>query len=429
MRLPALAYRDFRNYQLGNFVSNVGNRMQAFALILHIYELTHNNAHVGALGLVRALPLVVFALFGGVIADHFDRRKVLLLSQFGMLLISASLALTRVFHLDQVWMLYLLVALSAVANAFNGPARQAIVANLVPGKDFANAASINGVTWRLSDILGPTFAGLLVASSAFDGLALVYILNAVSFIAVMYAVWLLPPRPPSSEEVSRTFADAVQAIKGGFKFFRQADVVRNTMIVDFWATFFAGAEALLPAFAHDVLGLSGDAAKAAAGLMASSTGLGALLASLVTAFVPNLVRQGKWVLWMVGLFGLATIGFGQSNMLLTACVFLAIVGAADMVSTILRQTIRQLSTPDHMRGRLGSIGMIFQISGPQLGDAEAGYAAFALREFAGLSAIAAVRTSIIAGGIGSLLVSVWYLASSPLKNYDKHVEPEDLAAV
>jgi hypothetical protein len=191
------------------------------------------------------------------------------------------------------------------------------------------------------------------------------------------------------------------------------------MIVDFWATLFAGAEALLPGFAHDVLGLSGQAAKAAAGIMASFTGVGALLASLVTAFIPTLTRQGKWVLWMVGLFGLATIGLGQSNMLVTACFFLALIGAADMVSTILRQTIRQLSTPDHMRGRLGSIGMIFQISGPQLGDAEAGYAAYALKQL-GMGAAASVRASIIAGGIGSLIVSIWYLRSSPLKDYDKH---------
>lgn len=423
MRLPALAYRDFRNYQIGNFISNVGNRMQAFALILHVYEQTHSNAHVGALGLVRALPLVVFALFGGVIADHFDRRKVLLLSQLCLLLVSVALAASRLYGFDYVWVLYLLVAANAVANAFNGPARQAIVANLVPAKDFANAASINGVTWRLSDILGPTFAGLMVAASAFDGLAWVYILNATSFVAVMYAVWLLPPRPPNPEEAARSFRDAVQAIKVGFQFFRQASVVRNTMIVDFWATFFAGAEALLPAFAHDVLGLEGDAAKAAAGIMASATGLGALLASLVTAFIPHLLRQGLWVLRMVALFGLATIVFGVSNSLGLACLSLSIVGAADMVSTVLRQTIRQLSTPDHMRGRLGSIGMIFQISGPQLGDAEAGYAAYALHE-AGMSAMASVRASIIAGGIGSLIVALWYLKGSPLKEYDRHIEPE-----
>jgi MFS family permease len=424
VRLPALAHRDFRNYQVGNFISNVGNRMQSFALILHVFERTHSNAYVGALGLVRVLPLIVFGLFGGVLADHFDRRGVIFVTQIGMLLVAVALGLARIYGFDHLWVLYLLVAASAVANAFNGPARQAMIANLVPAKDFTNAASINGITWRLSDILGPMFAGLLVASGRFDGLAAAYILNAASFIAVLYVVWLLPRRPPTSTERARSVADTVEAIKGGFAFFRQAHVVRNTMLVDFWATFFAGAEALLPAFAHDVLGLAGTAADSAAGLLASATGVGALLGSLTTALLPTIQRQGLWVLRMIALFGLVTIGFGLSVNLPMAFVFLAAVGAADMVSTVLRQTIRQLSTPDHMRGRLGSIGMMFQVSGPQLGDAEAGYAADGLH-LLGMASMQAVRTSIIIGGLGSLFVAGWWMRGSPLTRYDRHVEAEE----
>lgn len=424
MRLPALAHRDFRNYQLGNFISNIGNRMQSFALILHVFERTHSNGYVGALGLVRVLPLIVFGLFGGVIADHFDRRKVILLTQVGMLAVAVGLSMARVYGFDHLWVLYALVALSAVANAFNGPARQAMLANLVPAKDFTNAASINGITWRLSDILGPMFAGLLVGSSRFDGLAAAYILNAASFIAVLYVVWLLPPREPTTAERARTIQDTFDAIKGGFRYFKDAHVVRNTMLVDFWATFFAGAEALLPAFAHDVLGLEGYAAKAAAGLLASATGVGALLGSLVTALLPTIRKQGLWVLRMIAAFGLVTIGFGLSVNLSMAFVFLAAVGAADMVSTVLRQTIRQLSTPDHMRGRLGSIGMMFQVSGPQLGDAEAGYAADALHAL-GMASMQAVRTSIVVGGLGSLFVAAWWMRGTPLTRYDRHIEPEE----
>jgi hypothetical protein len=427
VRLPALAHRDFRNYQIGNFVSNVGNRMQSFALILHIFELTHSNALVGALGLVRVVPLVIFGLFGGVIADHFDRRSVIFWTQVAMLLVALAFALTRMYGFDNVWVLYSLVACNAIANAFNGPARQAMIANLVPANDFANAASINGITWRLSDILGPMFAGLLVAATSFDGLAATYFLNAGSFVAVLWVVWLLPKRPPTREDQAKTFADAVSSIKEGFVFFRQAHVVRNTMLVDFWATFFAGAEALLPAFAEDVLGLTGAAAKAAAGALASAIGVGALLASLTTAFMPTIRNQGIWVLRMIGVFGLVTIGFGLSTNFYLAMFFLAGVGAADMVSTVLRQTIRQLSTPDYMRGRLGSIGMIFQVSGPQLGDAEAGYAADGLHRV-GLASFLAVRTAIVIGGIGSLAVAAWWMRDSALKRYDRHIEPDDLVA-
>lgn len=425
--MPALAHRDFRNYQLGNFISNVGNRMQFFAILFHVWDKTHSNAYVGALGLIRVVPLVIFGLFGGVIADHYDRRKVLLITQFGMAAVAIGLALITINHLDTVWAIYGMIALGAVANAFNGPVRQAIVPNLVPARDFPNAASINGITWRLSDLLGPMLAGFLLAWSSapfFSGIAWVYILNAASFFAVMVAVWLLPPRPPTVTEQARTVRAALGEIKQGFGFFRQAHVVRNTMIVDFWATFFAGSEALIPAFATLLIGPGGtpEAAKSLGGFLASSMGTGALLASVATALLPTFSRQGLWVLRMVGVFGLATILFGLSPNYWVAMVALALIGASDMISTVLRQTIRQLSTPDHMRGRLGSIGQIFQISGPQLGDAEAGYAAEGFR-LAGLLPFMAVRASIVTGGIGSIVVALWWMRSSPLKGYDRHIEP------
>lgn len=427
MRLPALAHRDFRNYQIGNFVSNIGNRMQFAAILWHVYEKTHSNSYVGALGLIRVVPLLVFGLFGGVIADHFDRRKVLIVTQLGMAAVAIGLALVTIYGLDSVWAIYGMVALGAVANAFNGPVRQAIVVNLVPPKDFPNAASINGITWRLSDILGPVLAApLLIWKTApfFPGLSWVYVLNAVSFLAVIWAIWLLPSRPPSVTEQARTFSTAVRSIKEGFAFFRQAHVVRNTMVVDFWATFFAGAEALLPSFADQVL----HAGAAGYTILASATGAGALVASVFTALLPTIRNQGLWVLRMIGLFGMFTILFGLSSNIFVTYLFIAATGAADMVSTVLRQAIRQLSTPDHMRGRLGSIGMMFQISGPQLGDAEAGIAADVFHGL-GLAKVAAIRTSVVVGGVGSLLVSGWWMWNSALRRYDRHVEPDEVPAV
>lgn len=428
-RLPALAHRDFRNYQLGNFISNVGNRMQFFAILFHVFDLTHSNAYVGALGLIRVGPLVLFGLFGGVIADHFDRRLVLLFTQVGMLLVALGLFFLTITGHDSVWSLYAMVGAGAVANAFNGPARQAIVANLVPARDFPNAASINGIAWRLSDLLGPMFAGFMLAWRSapwFSGIAWVYLLNAGSFAAMMVAIFSLAPRPPTIAERARTVRAAVGEIRQGFAFFRQAHVVRNTMIVDFWATFFAGAEALVPAFATHLAGGDPVQAKVLGGFLAAGTGIGALLASLATAFLPTFRNQGLWVLRMVGLFGLSTILFGVSPNFWVAFVALAFIGATDMVSTVLRQTIRQLSTPDSMRGRLGSIGMLFQISGPQLGDAEAGYAAEGFKQL-GMVGFLGVRGSIVLGGVGSVVVAALWMAHSHLKSYDRHVEPESEA--
>ncbi len=420
-RLPSLAHRDFRNFQLGSFVSNVGNRMQFFALLLHVYEKTNSSAYVGALGIVRAVPLVVFGLFGGVLADHVDRRIVLLISQIGMALTAVCLALATINGFDTVWVIYAIVAAGSVANAFNAPARQAMVANLVPAKDFPNAASINGITWRLSDVLGPVIAAAVIVAalhSTLSGFAWIYIINAVSFAALFWAIWKLPSRPPSATERARSFRETMAAIKQGLAAFRSFEIVRNTMIVDFWATFFAGAEALLPAFGAQLL-----LDKPTTALLGSAVGVGALAASVFTAFMPTMGRQGLWVLRMIALFGVSTILYGFSVNFWTAYVCLALIGATDMVSTVLRQTIRQLSTPDALRGRIGSIGSIFQISGPQLGDAEAGFAADGFGRL-GLSPMLAVRASIWTGGIGSVLIALWWMWRSPLKNYDRHIEPE-----
>ncbi len=397
--------------------------MQFMALLWHVYQRTHNNAYVGALGLIRVVPLVSLGLFGGVIADHFDRRKVLLITQLALAVIAIAIALVTIHHVDSVGTLYLLVAAGAVASAFNGPVRQAIVVNLVPREDFPNAAAINGITWRLSDILGPMFTGWLLAWTSapyFSGLAWIYVINAVSFLGVIWAVLLLPKKPPSSAEQARDIRAAVIAIKQGYRYFKDAAIIRNTMIVDFWATFFAGAEALLPSYA-DLMKLG----KTGYGYLASATGTGALIASVYAAMMPTIQKQGLWVLRMVGLFGIATIFFGFSVNLPMAFICLAASGAADMISTVLRQTIRQLAVPDHMRGRLGSIGMIFQISGPQLGDAEAGLSAQALTLV--LAPLQAVRGSIIIGGIGSVFVSWWWMRKSALSKheYDPDRPPEE----
>jgi len=391
--------------------------MQFFAILWHVYERTHSNGYVGALGLIRVVPLVVFGLYGGVIADHFDRRRIVIITQSGLAMIAMGLFWITIAGHDNVWNIYAMVAAGAVMNAFNNPARQAMIVNIVPNSDFPNAVSLNGITWRLTDILGPSFAGLLLGwtrAPLFSGLAWVYATNAISFLAFMIAVFALPPMPPSSEEQGHTVRGALNSISGGFAFFRMAHVVRNTMIVDFWATFFAGSEALLPSYAN-LLGLGPHGY----GWLASATGVGALLASATMAVLPTLNRQGLWVLRMVALFGISTILFGLSTNLPLAFLFLAGIGATDMVSTVLRQTIRQLSTPDAMRGRLGSIGMLFQTSGPQLGDSEAAYAA-SLFQTLGLAPLVAVRSSIVTGGVGGLLVGTWWMLRSHLVRYDRH---------
>lgn len=406
-RLPALRHRNFRNYLTGSFISNVGTQVQSWAIAWQIYQITHSSLMVGMLGLVRVGPLLLFSLVGGVVADHADRRKVMLITQSIMMVQAfAVFLLTYLGHVTVAW-LYALVAVGSVARAFDGPSRQAMFASLVPREVFPNAASLNGIAWQLSDVLGPMLAGLFIAIGA-HGLSTCYLFNAISFMAVIGAVWLLPSRLPESNggELQRVSSvrDGLRLIKEGLVFVNSTPVVRSAMWIDFWATFFSGAQALIPAIAGPMflnLGPTGY------GILGASGAVGGMLAAATLAWLPPIVRQGRWVVAMIACYGLFTIGFGFSYSMPVAALFLALVGASDMISTVLRQTIRQLATPDQMRGRMSATSSLFHISGPQLGDFEAG----------ALASLTGERAAIAIGGALCMLVSGRYVNVPALRDY------------
>ncbi|MBS1715485.1 MAG: MFS transporter [Armatimonadetes bacterium] len=403
---PALRHRAFRNYLAGSFVSNVGNMVQSAALMWHVFDITGLSAMVGLLAIARVVPLLVFSLFGGVVADRADRRKVLLLTQSCMAAVSLMLLAHSLTGSTSVVPLYLLVAVNAVARSFDGPARQALQVGLVPLKDFPNAASMNGVAWRLSDVLGPVIAGgflMLNGKLPVSGLSLCYAFNVLSFVAVLVAVWFVPPTPPAEGEHPKNVREVFGLIKEGLRFVNATPVVRQAMWLDFWATFFSGAEAVLPAFAATVLHLG----PGGYGMLAASSGVGALIAATVLTWLPTVHRQGRWVVSMIACYGFFTVCFGFSNHIVTACLSLAAVGAADMVSTVLRQTIRQLATPDELRGRMNATSSLFHISGPQLGDFEAG----AVADWKG------VRFSVALGGFLCLFVAANWSRAKELVGY------------
>lgn len=404
-RLPALASADFRRYLAGNFLSNVGSQIQATALTYHVYELTGSSYMVGLLGLFRVAPLLTFTLFGGVLADQADRRKVMLATQSVMAVVAIVLAIAVAAGKVTPALIYGLVSVSFVAIAFDGPARQSLVVSLVPREHFPNAVSIGGIAWRFSDVLGPVIAGTLIGWKA-AGFAACYFVNALSFLAVLYAVWRMPPKPPEAFDAAdrpKNLRQVFGQIKDGWKFVNGTPVIRHAMWIDFWATFFSTADALLPAVSKLLkLGPFGY------GVLSASGALGAALAAAVLAVRPPMRRQGVWVVAMVGVYGAATIGLAVSPHVLMAAVALAVTGAADMVSTVMRQTIRQLATPDAMRGRMTSISSLFFISGPRLGDYEAGLASVAFGD----------RWSIALGGIACVGVSAIWSRARALIGYE-----------
>lgn len=412
-RLPALGHRDFRNFILGSFVSNVGGSVQMWAVAWHVYYLTQNPFMSGLVAGIRVVPLLMFSMAGGVFADRYNRRTILLITQGFLAAFAVAISLFTLFGWASAWTLIALVTLSVIPMAFNNPTRQAMMATLVPRADFPNAASVNGIQWRMSEVLGPVIAGLLIGLpiGPIKGLTICYAFNALTFVALIYAVWLMPNKPQAEKLDRLTVPMMIELVREGLVFVWKKPILRQSMTLDFWATFLSAADALLPAFA-DILKLGPEGY----GLLASSAGIGALFASVILALIPPIRHQGRWVLAMVGCYGLVTVGFGISTNLVTAMFFLAATGAADMISTVLRQTIRQLATPDEVRGRMSATSMIFNMAGPRLGDLESG----------ALAVLLGPRLSVVIGGLGCMVVAVVYsLTGKALLGYEHVAEPDN----
>jgi MFS family permease len=403
-RFPALASRDFRLLWLGQGISAIGSMMQGAALNWQIYDLTGSYVALGLTGLFRVGPIVLLSLIGGTVADAWDRRKVMLTTQTVLALTAATLGLLTWLHqLTVVW-IYALTMVSAGATAFDNPSRQSLIPRLLPRHDLPNGLSMMSVSFRTATIVGPAVAGLLIDRG---GLGITYLLNALSFLAVIAALLLISPPAPEAVETSGETAKPVvsfQALTEGLRFVMTTPILVTTIWLDFLATFFSSANALLPVFAKDILHVGARGY----GLLASAEAAGALAAGMVISFSRPIQKQGMAMLWAVMCYGFATVIFGASRWYWLSWLALAAVGASDGVSTILRQTIRQLVTPDHLRGRMTSVNMIFFMGGPQLGELEAGLAAKWL----------GAPLSVVVGGVCCLVTTAWVTLNSPmLRNY------------
>ena len=407
-RFPALSSPDFRNLWLGQIVSAAGSQMQFAALNWQIYDLTHSPVALGVIGLVRVIPIILFSLLGGTVADAYDRRKLLLATQSVLAAVALTLALLAKQHAITPVAIYVLTAIGAAAVAFDNPARQALVPSLVPREYLPNAFAINSTGFQVATIAGPVLAGQILARF---GASWAYLLNSLSFLAVIAALLFLRFRPAvTNEPVSRPGWDS---LREGIQFVRSTPILVASMSLDFWATFFSSASALLPIFARDILAVGPQGY----GLLAAFPAMGSLVAGVLMTFLPAVKRQGYVLLWAVFAYGVATIAFGLSGVFALSALFLAATGAADTVSTVLRQTIRQTVTPDRLRGRMVSVNMIFFMGGPQLGELEAGLVA------KWLGAVA----SVVTGGIGCLVTAGAVAAWSPwLRRYELHPREPDI---
>lgn len=395
----ALKVTHFRNYLLGAFLSEIGNQMQVVAVAWQVYDLTRNPASLGLIGVANIIPILIFSLFGGLVADKVDRKKLLLFSQTAMAVLAGLFFALTAGHLITVWAIYALLVLIAVAQSFSMPARQAVLPHLVPKEYFLNAVSLQTLQFQTATMIGPAIAGFLIGLS---GVSLVYLFNGLSFLFFIGAV-ILVNIPLQKDEVEVAFH--IDSIMEGIKFVLKTPILYTTMILDFLATFFGTANILMPVFAKDILHVGPQGL----GLLYSAPAIGGVIAGLlISIFHSRFKNQGKIIIWSVILYGIATIGFGLSKIYLLSIAFLVIVGFGDMTSTILRNTIRQIITPDHLRGRMVSIMRIFFQGGPQLGEIEAGFLAKAIGGPA----------SVVVGGVGVIAITALVtLKSKALRNY------------
>ena len=395
---PMRESKDFRLLFAGQAVSEFGSHITFVAVPFQVYEMTGNTLAVGLIALCELVPLLVLPILGGAIADAVERRRMLLVAHVLTALLSAALVVNARLSHPRLWVLYVFAFLAAGAYGLYSPALRAWPARLLPVELLPSALALEATTYNIAQLAGPALGGVLIASV---GLAGAYTVDVVSFLAGFASVAAMRPSPPTAE---RAGID-LESIREGLRFLRGKRVLQATFWVDINAMVLGMPTALFPAFTKDVLG----AGPRVLGLLYAAPAAGALLAGLGSGRAKHVRRQGRAIMLAVVCWGAAIAGFGLSTTAWAALAFLAIAGAADMVSGIFRDAVLKTTTPDEMRGRLEGVSLSVVAAGPSLGDLEAG----------ALASVTSVPFSIVSGGL-ACIVGVGALAAAipQLARYD-----------
>ena len=383
-----LRFPDFRRFVGSVLVLTVATQIQAVVVGWQVYALTKDALSLGLVGLAEALPFIGIALLAGHVADRVNRRRVVALATMVMVGCAAALLVLTLtpgaFAGGRVWPIYGVIFVSGVARSFLQPARQALGAELVPRELYPNAVAWRSSVWQLAAVAGPAIGGLLYG---FAGPAAAYGVVLALVCVALGAILLLrhagAARPSTEESVS-------ESLGAGIRFLRGEPVLLGAITLDLFSVLFGGATALLPIFAADIL----HAGPEGLGLLRAAPSVGAVVTSLVLAHRRPLGRAGATLLTYVALFGLTMIGFGLSRSFALSATLLALSGAVDMVSVVIRSTLLQISTPEGLLGRVSSVNQIFIGSSNEIGAFESGVAA----------RLMGTVPSVVFGGTVTLLV-------------------------
>jgi MFS family permease len=380
---PLRRDRDYRWLWSGQVISGMGNQITRVALPFQVYVLTGSTLAIGALTLFQLIPILLFALGAGSLADAVDRRRLLMVTQTGLATCSTVLVLLALNGHPPVAALFAVAFLAAGLGAVDQPTRASTIPRLVPKERLPAAIALNQLNFQTASIVGPAAGGLLIATV---GIAGAFAIDVVTFVASLAALVAIRPVPPYPDAARPGLA----AIAEGLRFARQRRAILGSFVIDLDAMIFGMPTSLFPVLALDVF----KTGPAGFGLLAAAPAVGAFLGALLSGWVSTVTRTGRAVVASVVGWGLAITAFGLVTFSFPlALLFLAAAGAADVFSAVFRSMLVQLETPDNLRGRILSIHGLVVTSGPRLGDMEA----------AGVAALVGPQIAVVSGGVLCLL--------------------------
>ncbi len=382
----AFSFKGFRYFWVTVISTSFAAQIMSVSVAWEVYTLTRNPIYLGLVGLSQFLPALLLVLVTGLASDHFSRRRVIAVCLGVEFLCAIGFVSFASVELHEIWPIFGLLALLGTARAFLGPASDSLAPNLVPPTALANAITINTSSWQFAGIVGPMVGGLLLGISPVASFGTAAVLVLVSACAA-----LMIPKPPQKAAAQ---AASLETILAGFRYIWKEKIVLGAISLDMFAVLLGGAVALLPVYALDIL----HGGPEALGVLRASPGIGAIIVAIILARYPVRDHAGIILFVTVAAFGAATAAFGLSTTVWVAVPLLMLVGATDMVSVVIRDTLMQLWTPDEMRGRVSAVNRVFIGASNELGEFRAGFVA------AWIGAVAAVTY----GGIATVgVAAIW----------------------
>lgn len=390
---PLRENRDFRYVWTGQVVNQLGSQLTLLAMNAQLYGLTNSKLQLGLLGAAQLVPLLVFSMLGGTLADTYDRRKILLIGQLLMAATSVGLALNT----NHVWPIFAIASIQAGLLGVDWPTRTATTATVLGDRHRESGFALNSLIFNFSMIVGPLLGGVAIRIS---GVRAAYLFDVVSYLWAFAFTTKVRPLPP----VGQPAGVSLESIKDGFRYLRTQRVLQASFVADLNAMVFGMPRALFAPMAKEVF--KGGAQTL--GVLTAAPAVGAVVGTLVSGWLQRVVRQGRAVIICIVIWGLAIVGFGLSKSLWIAVVMLAIAGGADMVSAVFRNAISQRTATDEMRGRMSSIFIAVVRGGPLVGDYEAGQVA----------ALTSTQFSVVSGGLACVgFMGLIALAYPELRHY------------